>query len=118
MPGISFLDRPEIEWGDIKLRVVGARLKKMTKISFGSEIEKELLYAEGNDPFGVQNGNRSYSGELGMLVVALLDMNKAAILANGKDILDLEGLTITVQLKSAAHAAQTCKPPRVQLYEI
>lgn len=87
---MNFLDHDEVEWGDIRVDIAGGRLIKLTGIKFSTEVEKELLFAEGDKPRGTQSGNRSYAIEITMLVGALIDLNLEAMAAGGKDVLDLK----------------------------
>lgn len=68
----------------------GARLTKIRGLKYKAGKEKELLYAEGDEPISIQSGNKVYSGEIKVLKGAIDDMNRAAQSAGGRDINDLE----------------------------
>lgn len=93
---MNFLDHDEIEWGDCRLDIAGARLVKFTGIDVTVGMEKELLYAEGTKPRGTQSGNEDYQIELSMLVGALCDLNDYAISQGFKNILHVK-LPIVLQ---------------------
>lgn len=73
----------EYEWSDINVVVAGRVVTGLRGIKYGRKQEKELLYAKGNKPHGVQRGNIDYSGELGLLQSEYLALQKAC----GGDIL-------------------------------
>lgn len=87
---MNFLDQPEIEYGDVRVDIAGGRVIKLQSISFGAKVDKELLYGEGTDPIGTQNGNRSYTVSVGLTVGALLELNDEAVKQGGVDVLDLK----------------------------
>lgn len=85
-----FFDTKECEWADMITYISGSRLIKIRGIRFSIKQEKEAIYGEGDEPLAIQNGNRAYDGEIKLLVGALNDMDDAAVLAGGRDALDLE----------------------------
>lgn len=87
---MDFFDSKECEWVDMDIMFAGAHLTKIRGLRYKAIKDKELLYAEGDEPISIQSGNRSYEGEIKVLKGAIDDMNKAAIAAGGRDILDLE----------------------------
>ena len=87
---MDFFDSKECEWVDMEIWFSGARLTKIRGLKYKAAKDKELLYAEGDEPISIQSGNRSYDGEIKVLKGAIDDMNRASISAGGRDILDLE----------------------------
>lgn len=87
---MDFFDSKECEWSQQRCTFAGAPLSKLTNISYKAAKAKEHLHAEGDEPIGIQSGNRTYDGTIEVLKGALDDMNKAAKAAGGRDILDLE----------------------------
>ena len=57
----------EYEWSDVTVVVAGRPVTGLRGVKYGSKQEKELLYAKGNKPHGIQHGNVDYSGELTLL---------------------------------------------------
>ena len=74
----------EYEWNDVNAVVAGRVVTGLRGIKYGSKQEKELLYAKGNKPHGIQHGNKDYSGELTLLQSEY----EALRVACGGDILD------------------------------
>jgi hypothetical protein len=54
-------------------------------VKYSSKQEKELLHAKGNKPVGIQRGNKTYDGEIGLLQSEYEALRKAS----GGDILDI-----------------------------
>jgi hypothetical protein len=84
-----FINSKEVEWKDITAYINGKRIVKIREIARKKMTDKEALYAEGDKPFSVQSGNKSYEGSITVLVGALDDLNIAAIAAGGEDITDV-----------------------------
>lgn len=85
-----FFDTKEVEWSDTEVRIAGSRLTKLRGIKYGVKTEKTHLHAEGERPRGIQTGNKTYQGEIKLLVGALDDMHRATLAAGGDDVTDLE----------------------------
>jgi hypothetical protein len=104
---MEFFDSAECEWADMAVYVAGAQLTKIRGLKYRSSKKKELLYAQGDAPISIQSGNRSYEGEIKVLKGAIDDMNRAAVNAGAKDILDLEFDIVVVYAAKAMRALQT-----------
>lgn len=52
----------EFAWNDITVSLNGRVMMMCTAIRYSDEIESELIYGKGNEPAGVQDGNRKYEG--------------------------------------------------------
>jgi len=74
----------EYEWSDVSVVVAGRVVTGLRGIKYTSKQEKELLYAKGNKPHGIQHGNKDYSGELTLLQSEYEALREAA----GGDVLD------------------------------
>ena len=61
------INTKEYEWSDVTVVVAGRPVTGLRGVKYGSKQEKELLYAKGNKPHGIQHGNVDYSGELTLL---------------------------------------------------
>lgn len=57
----------EYEWADINVVMAGRPVTGFRSVKYSSKQEKEALYAKGNKPQGVQRGNKSYEGSIGLL---------------------------------------------------
>ncbi len=76
----------EYEWADVGVVVAGRVVTGLRGIKYNTKQEKELLYAKGNKPHGIQHGNKDYSGELTMLQSEYEALRAAA----GGDLLDAQ----------------------------
>ena len=90
LASLPFFSTKECEFSDVAVFMAGKNVAKFTEVSFGAKQDKDPLHASGDEPFGIQKGNRSYSGSISVLLGALNDMNDAVISAGGRDILDAE----------------------------
>lgn len=100
MAGIAFFNSKECEWSDIKVFIEGVELTKLRGLSYKAAKEKNPLHASGDRPLSIQGGNRTYEGVIKVLKGALDDMNLAARVAGGDDVLDLEfNIVITYRAK-------------------
>ncbi len=75
----------EYEWADVTVVVAGRDVTGIRGISYTPSQEKELLYAKGDKPHGIQRGNKSYTGSVRVLQSELEALQDAA----GGDILDI-----------------------------
>lgn len=89
MPRIPLFNSIETEWRDMKVSITGAPLIKIRGLKYGVKSETEALHAAGDEPISLQTGNRTYDGSFKVLKGALDDMNRAAVIAGGRDITDL-----------------------------
>ncbi len=102
MPTIPFFDSKDCEWADMTVTVAGSNLTKIRGLKYRALKDKQLLHAAGDEPISIQGGKRTYEGHIKVLKGALDDMNKAALLAGGDDILDLQfDIVITYKAKGA-----------------
>lgn len=80
----------EYEWSDVNVVVAGRVVTGLRGIKYGSKQEKELMYAKGNKPHGIQKGNIDYSGQLTVLqseYEALKKAGKGSVLNISFDII-------------------------------
>lgn len=70
-------DTREYEWADITLIVGGEEIAGIRSVRYKEEIEREAIYAKGNQPVAIQSGNRSYDGEIIVLQSAYEQLVKA-----------------------------------------
>lgn len=57
----------EYEWSDVNVVAAGRMITGLRGVKYSEKQDKELIYAKGNKPQGVQTGNIEYSGELTLL---------------------------------------------------
>ena len=82
MPKLSDF-RPRVNgkiysWVDIQFNIGGQNVSGITSISYGSEREKENIYAAGSEPIGVAYGQRKYDPVGISFVIAELNALKKA----------------------------------------
>ncbi len=94
-----FFDTKECEWSDQDVYLNGFKIAKILGVKFSKGKEKEALYAGGDEPISIQGGNKTYEGTLTLLKGAVDNMNAAALLAGGEDLLDI-AWTLTVVFKA------------------
>ena len=75
----------EYEWSDITAVMAGRNVTGLRAVKYSSKQEKELLHAKGSKPVGIQRGNKTYDGEIGLLQSEYEALRKAS----GGDILDI-----------------------------
>jgi hypothetical protein len=79
-----------VEWADLSVALSGARVGDLQGLKFSITTKKEHLHAEGDDPIGIQSGNREPKGELTVLKKVVDAMNLAAVAAGGRDLTDAD----------------------------
>ena len=84
-----FFNSKEVEYADIQMILAGSPTGKFTGVKYGVKTTKQHLHAGGDDPIGIQSGNREPSGTITALKSVLDVMNAAAITAGGRDITDI-----------------------------
>lgn len=114
---MNFFDTAECEWADVKMHFAGASPKKLLGFSFKASKEKEAIHGEGDKPIGIQSGNRSYTGELKFHKGVLDDINKAALLAGGKDALDIAADVVVTFKAKGGRQLQTLTAVNVEITE-
>ncbi len=88
------MNTKECEWRDIEVFVDGVKVTKITNIEYTPEQEKEAIYGAGDTPISIQSGNRSYNGTMTLYKNAVDALNRAAVAADFRDLLDLQFLVV------------------------
>lgn len=78
----------EYEWSKVTVVMGGRTIAGLRGVEYKMSKEKELLYAKGDQPVGIQHGNYSYEGKLTILQSELIALEQAARDA-GSNILEL-----------------------------
>lgn len=89
-------DSREFEFADTKVSILGVELTGLRGLTYKKSQEKEHLYAAGNQPKGIQRGNKKYEGSLMLLKSDFDALNAAAIAAGYEDIVDVPGNLIVL----------------------
>lgn len=98
----------EYEWSDVSVVIGGRNVTGLRGVKYTTKQEKELLYAKGNRPHGIQRGNVEYSGEVTLLQSEYLALLDAARAKGAKSILDITmDLVVVVGNPSKGDAAVT-----------
>lgn len=81
-------DSRQYEWADLTLILGGRDITGIRAVSYKENIERELLYAKGRYPVGVQSGNIGFKGEIKVLqseYEALVKAGKGSVLGLALD---------------------------------
>lgn len=70
-------DSREYEWADVSVVIAGRNVTGIRSVQYKESQEKELLYAKGNRPHGMQHGNVSYEGSVSLLQSEVTAIEKA-----------------------------------------
>lgn len=76
----------EVAWKDLEVSILGKRMRGFREFKFKKVVEKEHLHADGSEPFGIQEGNVTYTGSMKVLKSVLRSLNDAAKAAGYNDI--------------------------------
>lgn len=87
---MDFFDSKECEWADMTVYLNGVKAGKITGNKYKKDRETEFLHAGGDEPLSIQRANKTYTGTLSLLKGLQDDMNRAAKLAGGEDLFDVD----------------------------
>ncbi len=104
---LSFFNSKECEWADMSVHFAGVPVTKIRGLQYKAMKEKQLLHAAGDEPISIQHGNRSYEGQIKLLKGAVDDMNRAALVAGGDDVLDMAFDIVVVYKAKGTRGLQT-----------
>jgi hypothetical protein len=79
----------ECAWHQTSLKILGRTIVGIRGFEFEKNIEKEYLYAGGNEPIDIQVGNKSYPLNFKFLKYEVDMMNDAALEAGYEDITEV-----------------------------
>ena len=77
-------------WSNLEIVAFGRKLLGARAIEYKTNKEKEVVYGAGDEPMGVQHGNKSYSGTLTILQSEIEAMTRLALENGFEDITDFE----------------------------
>lgn len=104
---MDLFDTKECEWSDLTLFLNGVKAGKFTGNKYKKDRETEFLYAQGNEPISIQEGNKAYTGTLTCLKGLVDDMNSAAKAAGGEDLYDVEWMIVNTYRAKGNRLIQT-----------
>lgn len=83
-------------WKDIEIWMLGKKVAGAREIKYKVSQEKEVVYGAGNQPQGVQRGNKTYEGTLTLLQSEVEALTLKAVELGSDDITDITGMDIIV----------------------
>lgn len=104
MPGIQLFDTKDYQWSDQSVAISGATVTKIHGVGWSIKQEMSYTRGQGDDPQGIQTGNREYPFTLRIKKNQVDDMNRAALAAGGRDWLDVE-FDVTINYRATAGRA-------------
>jgi len=87
-------DSSEYAFADIQIVMQGRTVAGLRGIKYSVKQEKEVVYGAGNEPLGIQRGNKSYEGEITVLQSETEALQRVA--GKGKSLMDLRKFDIIV----------------------
>jgi len=82
-------------WSNVKLTLLGITITGLRGFSVKKTVEKEHVYASGDEPVDINTGNKKYDGSLKLLKYEVDALNAAALVAGFADILEVPHTLIT-----------------------
>ena len=97
----TVLTTSECSWSQVSMNVLGRKFVGLKGFELKKSVEKEHVYAGGNEPVDITEGNRKYDGNLKLLKYEVDFLNDAALAAGYADITEVPHtlIAITVQFK-------------------
>lgn len=89
-------DSKECAWAQTKIKLLGRTITGIRGFSFKNTQEKEHLYAAGDDPIGIQSGNKKPEGSIKLLKYEWDQLQDAAQLAGYNDFLQVPHTLILI----------------------
>ena len=89
-------DSKECAWAQTSLKILSRTVTGRRGFAFKYGIDKELLYAGGSMPIGIQNGNEKPEGNIKILKFELDMLNDAAQLVGYKSIIHVPHTAILI----------------------
>ncbi|AOW09519.1 hypothetical protein [Flavobacterium gilvum] len=94
----------ECAWSRFEIQILGRTIKGLRGFGFKKEVDKEHLFAAGDEAIDIVSGNKKGSGNIKVLGFEADAMNKAARAGGYEDITDVphELIVITCAYKKRA----------------
>ena len=84
----------QFAWRNITATILGKTVTELTEVSYDVDRDTEYVFAAGDEPQGIQRGNKKYNVKIGLLQSGIELLEEAARLANpgnpSADITDIE----------------------------
>ena len=100
MPNINIKSK-ECAWAQLEVNILGRTIKGLRAVEAKKSVEKEHLYASGDEPIDITSGNKKYEGSIKILGFEADAMNDVAQAAGYDDITDVphEAIVMTLRWK-------------------
>lgn len=85
----TLINSQELEWKHAQLAFLGTTIRGLRGFSYKKTTESETLYAAGDEPVGIQSGNKKYEGSIKFLKSEIDRLNGAARAAGYADFGDV-----------------------------
>jgi hypothetical protein len=97
------LNTKDCAWSKITLTLLGRKISGLRGFEVKKSVEKEHVYAAGDEPVDIQSGNKKYEGNYKMLKYEVDLLNDAAQAAGFEDITEVPHTLIggTVEYKKS-----------------
>lgn len=91
----------DCSWSKITITLLGRKITGLRGFEVKKTVEKEHVYAAGDEPMDISSGNKKYEGSFKMLKYEVDLLNDAALLAGFADITDVPHTAIasTIEYK-------------------
>jgi hypothetical protein len=108
-------------WSNVTLTLLGRKITGLRGFEVKKTVEKEHIYAAGNEPVDINTGNKKYEGSLKLLKYEVDALNAAALVAGFNDILEVPHTLITCTIdfkKSLTDKTQLIVVPGIAFTEL
>lgn len=108
-------------WSNVTLTLLGRKITGLRGFEVKKSVEKEHVYASGNEPVDINTGNKKYEGNIRLLKYEVDQLNQAALIAGFADILEVPHTLITCTIdfkKSLSDATQIIVVPGLAFTEL
>jgi hypothetical protein len=99
----NYVNSQELEWKHADLSFLGVTIRGLRGFKYKKSTESEHLFAAGDQPVGIQTGNKKIEGSIKLLKSELDRLNKAARAAGYADFSEVpyQVITATFHYKEA-----------------
>ncbi|MDY0104397.1 MAG: hypothetical protein RBS07_15785 [Lentimicrobium sp.] len=97
----------ECAWAQLECNMLGRTIKGLLSVEAKKSVEKEHIYASGDEPIDITSGNKKYEGSIKVLGFEADAMNKIAQAAGYDDITGVPHELIVITLKWKKNATDT-----------
>lgn len=88
-------------WSNVSMMLLGRKVTGLRGFELKKTVEKEHVYAAGDEPVDIQSGNKKYEGSIKLLKYEVDMLNDAALAAGFADITEVPHtlISLTVEFK-------------------